>query len=157
MKYVSFFLFLFISFNISAQDAATIYNLEQYQNRVFKKNDTMYIVNFWATWCKPCVEELPYFQQLADSTKQLSVKIILVSQDTKSRVAAVAQFIKNKSYTSEYFVLSAGNPNVWIDKIAPQWSGTIPATIIYKNGKKINFKEGDFESFDDLNSFITIK
>ena len=141
----------------SAQTAAPVYDLAQYQNRVQQKNDTLYVVNFWATWCKPCVEELPLFQNAISTYKDQPVKIILVSQDAKTRVLQVAQFMQKKQYTAECFVLSAGNPNVWIDKIEPKWSGTIPATILYKNGEKVNFHEGDFPDQKALEDFIHSK
>ncbi len=141
----------------NAQTPAAVFDLTQYEQRVQQKNDTLYVVNFWATWCKPCIEELPYFQSIADSSKGQPIKLILVSQDTKTRALQVTQFMQKKSYTSEYFILSAGNPNVWIDKIEPKWSGTIPATILYKNGVKVNFHEGDFPDVKTLNDFIHSK
>ena len=89
--------------------------------------------------------------------KDKPVKIILVSQDAKSRVFGVEQFIKMRKYTAECFLLSAGNPNIWIEKIEPKWSGTIPATILYKNGENVNFQEGDFADQKALEDFIHSK
>lgn len=159
-KYKKYFLSILLVtslFVVNAQTPASILDLTQYQNRIEQKNDTLYIVNFWATWCKPCVEELPYFENLANQYKNQNVKFILVSQDAKSRTLQVSQFMQKNKYTSEYFILSAGNPNVWIDKIEPNWSGTIPATIIYKNGNKKDFHEGDFPNQKILENFINAK
>ncbi|HUM52696.1 MAG TPA: TlpA disulfide reductase family protein [Chitinophagales bacterium] len=140
-----------------AQTFVPIFDLPQYQNRVLQKNDTLYVVNFWATWCKPCVEELPLFQTATIAYKDKPVKIILVSQDAKSRVFGVEQFLNMRKYTTECFLLSAGNPNIWIEKIEPRWSGTIPATILYKNGENVNFQEGDFPNQKTLEDFINSK
>ncbi len=140
-----------------AQTFVPIFDLPQYQNRVLQKNDTLYVVNFWATWCKPCVEELPLFQTATIAYKDKPVKIILVSQDAKSRVFGVEQFLNMRKYTTECFLLSAGNPNIWIEKIEPKWSGTIPATILYKNGENVNFHEGDFADQKALEDFIHSK
>jgi len=134
-----------------------VLNLPAYENRVQQKNDTLYVVNFWATWCKPCVEELPYFEKAAQGFTGKPVKIILVSQDAKSRLSNVADFLKKNAYSSECFILSAGNPNIWIDKIEPLWSGTIPATMLYKNGKKVYFHEGDYENYETLEKIIHSK
>jgi len=142
---------------IKAQTPAAILDLVQYKNRVEQKNDTLYVVNFWATWCKPCVEELPYFDSIATTYNNQPVKIILVSQDAKARALQVAQFMQKNKYTAEFFILSAGNPNVWIDKIEPKWSGTIPATALYKNGIKVDFQEGDFPNLKALEDFIHSK
>lgn len=157
MKYALSIILLSFVVSVRAQTAAPIFDLAQYQNRVQQKNDTLYVVNFWATWCKPCVAELPFFQKAAATYKDKPVKIILVSQDAKARIFQVAQFMQKQQYTSECFLLSAGNPNVWIDKIEPKWSGTIPATILYRNGEKVNFYEGDFADQKAVEDFIHSK
>ena len=146
-----------IAFTADAQTTVPVFDFSQYQKRTQQKNDTLYVVNFWATWCKPCVTELPFFEQAAQAFSQQPVKIILVSQDAKTRGVQVDEFLKKNNYTSESFILSAGNPNVWIDKIDTKWSGTIPITLFYKNGSKIYFHEGDYASFDELEKIIHSK
>ena len=146
-----------ISLFANAQSSSVILNLAAYENRVQQKNDTLYVVNFWATWCKPCVTELPFFEKAAQTFSQQSVKIIFVSQDAKTRAVQVNEFLKKNNYSSESFILSAGNPNIWIDKIDTKWSGTIPMTLFYKNGTKLYFHEGDYASFDELEKIIHSK
>ena len=146
-----------ISFFAYAQNSVPVFDFTKYENRILHKNDTLYIVNFWATWCKPCIEELPIFEKVAQTYTQQPVKIILVSQDAKTRAIQVNDFLQKNKYTSESFILSAGNPNVWIDKIDSNWSGTIPMTLFYKNGNKIYFHEGDYESYDELEKIIHSK
>ena len=102
-------------------------------------------------------EELPIFEKVAQTYTQQPVKIILVSQDAKTRAVQVNDFLQKNKYTSESFILSAGNPNVWIDKIDSNWSGTIPMTLFYKNGNKIYFHEGDYETYDELEKIIHSK
>lgn len=152
---------LFISaFGLSrAQDPAPVpvFGLEQYQARVLQPNDTLYVVNFWATWCKPCVQELPYFEALRQKLAGQPVKFILVSNDMKTAGLHVAKFLKKNHYTAEAFILSAGNPNVWIDQIEPKWTGTIPATILYRGGQKLAFTEGEFPDLPALEKFINFK
>lgn len=146
-----------ISFFAYAQNSVPVFDFTKYENRILHKNDTLYIVNFWATWCKPCIEELPIFEKVAQTYTQQPVKIILVSQDAKTRAIQVNDFLQKNKYTSESFILSAGNPNVWIDKIDSNWSGTIPMTLFYKNGNKIYFHEGDYETYDELEKIIHSK
>lgn len=148
--------FIFIQ-KINAQTVVSIFDFIQYENRVQQKNDTLYVVNFWATWCKPCVGELPFFENAAQSFSKQAVKILLVSQDAKSKAVQVNDFLQKNLYTSEAFILSAGNPNVWIDKIDTTWSGLIPMTAFYKNGKKIYFHECDYKSFEELEKIIHSK
>lgn len=147
----------YFAYFAEAQTTVPVFDFSQFENRTQQINDTLYVVNFWATWCKPCVTELPFFEKAAQTFSQQPVKIILVSQDAKTRAVQVNDFLKKNNYTLESFILSAGNPNIWIDKIDSNWSGTIPMTLFYKNGNKVYFHEGDYASFDELEKIIHSK
>lgn len=101
--------------------------------------DTLYVVNFWATWCAPCVQELPEFTALEEKYKSLPVKILLVSLDFKETAPKIPLFIKRKKLTPEVAWLNETNANKFIPKIDDRWQGSIPATLLisvrhsYKN------------------------
>ena len=128
--------------------------LEPYLNQ---KNDTVYVVNFWATWCVPCVKELPYFEKLNQKYKNGKFKMILVSLDFPKMIESrVIPFIKNKNLLVEVVVLNDPDANSWIEKVAKEWSGAIPATIIYKNDKR-KFYEQSFSEVEletEIKAFI---
>lgn len=109
--------------------------------------DSVYVINFWATWCKPCIEELPYFEEATSAFSQKNVRIILVSLDSPSELERVLlPFVKKKDLKSEILLLDEQNPNEWIDKIEPEWTGSLPATIILRNRiKKRVFLEKQLE------------
>jgi thiol-disulfide isomerase/thioredoxin len=121
-----------------------------------KTNDTLYILNFWATWCKPCVQEMPFFEEAATKFSSHKVKIIYVSLNSLKELPVVEKHIETKSIQNRVFLLNAGNPNDWIDKVDKAWGGSIPATIMYKGGKKVFFKEGEFTQ-EEINSVIADK
>ncbi|MFZ9977130.1 MAG: TlpA disulfide reductase family protein [Candidatus Kapaibacteriota bacterium] len=99
--------------------------------------DSIYVMNFWATWCKPCIEELPFFEEAHVTFADKNVKVILVSLDSPSELDRVLlPFIKKKNITSEILLLDESNPNSWIDKIEKKWTGSLPATIIQHNRTK---------------------
>jgi thiol-disulfide isomerase/thioredoxin len=101
-------------------------------------------VNFWATWCKPCVEELPDFKTVQKELKSQPVVFLYVSLDFKSQLnSRVLPFLK-KQPLNEALLLSSGNPDAWINRISPEWSGAIPATMFWKRGEKVHFHEGSF-------------
>ncbi len=130
--------------------------LEQLQTRTIKPaNDTLYIVNFWATWCAPCVKELPYFAQSELTFNTKKVKTLLVSLDFVKDLERVRKFAESKRIVQDIYILNAGNPNIWIDKIDPAWSGAIPATALYRNGKKVLFHEGELNQ-SALDSIIQL-
>ena len=122
----------------------TVVNLKEYQNIAIRNNDTLYVVNFWATWCKPCVHEMPYFEASNQKFKNQKVKFIFVSMNYAREAEQVKKFINEKQVQADVLLLNAGNPNNWIDAIDSSWSGSIPATIMYRQNKKAFFYEGEF-------------
>jgi thiol-disulfide isomerase/thioredoxin len=120
---------------MNAQNVAGVYKI----NDLIKRLDTSkvpLVVNFWATWCKPCIQELPSFDSLTASNN--SAKVLLVSLDFKEDVEKkVDPFLKKNKIISDCILLDEINGNDYINKISEQWSGAIPATLFIYKGKKI--------------------
>jgi thiol-disulfide isomerase/thioredoxin len=150
-------LFCLIAIFGSAQKIA-VYKIDQLLKRINNSSDTVYIVNFWATWCKPCVEELPAFEKLNLETKGKKVKVLLVSMDFKEDIKKTVSFLKKHNYTSECVLLDELNGNSFIDKVNPKWGGAIPATLFTRQNKEhVEFfeKKLNYEALSlTLNSFI---
>jgi thiol-disulfide isomerase/thioredoxin len=109
------------------------------EKRIKNNSDTTYIVNFWATWCAPCVKELPDFDSIYISYSNSKVKVILVSMDFKEDLKTkLLPFILAKKIKSETVLLDELNGNYFIPKISEQWTGAIPATLILNNKKDVN-------------------
>jgi thiol-disulfide isomerase/thioredoxin len=119
-------------------------------------NDTLYIINFWATWCKPCVEELPHFERIRDMFPGQKLRIVLISTDSRKMYETkLKEFVQKKNMQCEVLWMRAGNPDAWINTVDEQWSGAIPATLILK--PKIGFtwfKEGEI-TFNELMQLTT--
>ncbi len=98
--------------------------------------DTLYVINFWATWCAPCVQELPVFNKLKARYAEKPVKVLLVSLDFKEDYPMkLGVFQQRKKMTPDVIWLTDTNPNVFIPKVDNAWQGSIPATIIIHPGK----------------------
>ena len=125
-----------------AQQVAVI-KLPELQKRLSRPNDTTYIVNFWATWCAPCVKELPHFEQLSRTYAGQKVKVLLVSTDYVSQLEKkVKPFVAKRGLKSEVVLLNETDPNSWMDKVDAQWSGALPFTLMLNNQRR---KRATFE------------
>lgn len=148
------FCFLLTSSYAQQREPVDAYSLEQFLQRVLQDNDTLYVVNFWATWCTPCVKELPYFLQLSKAYAGKPVKFILMSLDAHDKLAQTTAFLEKKKINLEAHLFAAGDPNVWINQLEPSWEGSIPATFLYQKGSKLSFREAYFANKKELESFI---
>lgn len=120
------------------------FNYNQLEPLLNMKDDKVYVINFWATWCKPCVEELPAFEKLNANYKDKNVEVILVSLDFPKQIEKrLKPYIKRKNLQSQVVLLDDVNEDVWIQKINENWSGAIPATLIYNKNKR-EFYEQSF-------------
>lgn len=119
-----------------------LYTYDAFKAYLEADNDTTYVVNFWATWCKPCVEELPSFEELHQNYQDKKVRLILVSLDFEKQIESkLIPFMKKNELKGEVLVLKQKGMNDWIDKIDPSWSGALPATIIYNKNKRAFFEQ----------------
>ena len=153
MKYLLCFIFpLLFSNVIFAQNVAVFDKYENLEKAVLSDKNSIYVVNFWATWCAPCVKELPHFEKLNSENK--NIKVVLVSLDFKNQFESkLLPFLKKKSINSEVVLLTDKDYNTWLPIVDKDWSGSIPATLIIKNGKKV-FIEKIFSSYQELNEYV---
>ncbi|WJS93982.1 TlpA family protein disulfide reductase [Flavobacterium johnsoniae] len=137
------FLFSFISVSAYSQNVKLL-NIDQLNERIKNGKDSTYVVNFWATWCAPCIKELPHFEKLSAEHKSEKLAVLLVSLDFKSKLESnVIPFVKKKNLKNEVFLLNESDPQQFIDRIDPSWSGSIPATLFIKADKR-KFVESEF-------------
>lgn len=134
-----------------------VVDFESFQPYLQKNNDdTVYVINFWATWCVPCVKEMPYFTKARREYTDEKIKFLLVSLDFPQNIKSrVIPFIEKHKIQAEVIVLDDPNANSWIDKVNPSWSGALPATVVYKNEQK-SFHEGEI-TYKQLTNLIEPK
>ena len=131
-----------------------VLNYEQLKPLLHQDNDTTYVVNFWATWCGPCMEELPYFLALDSVYRNYPMKLVLVSLDfKKDYIRKLQPLVRSKKLEDNVVVLEDNNANFWINDIDPTWGGAIPATMVYK-GNQRNFYEKSFHQLDELKAIV---
>ncbi|EOR93645.1 Redoxin domain protein [Arcticibacter svalbardensis MN12-7] len=144
-----------LSFLTQAQ--VKLLSLNDLDTRLAQGKDTTYVINFWATWCAPCVAELPHFEKLQQENKTSPLKVILISVDSKSKILTLVDpFIKKQQLKSEVYVFEEPDQQVYIDHINKNWTGSIPATLVVNTARATcHFYEKEFE-YEELRK-ITIK
>jgi len=151
-KLIIFSGFLMISFITMAQSISKI-DREELIRLVSESNDTTYVVNFWATWCSPCVKEIGYFDELQRAYVNKPLKVILVSLDFPDQAEKrVIPFLKQRNISSEVKLMTDLDYNSWIDLVDKSWSGAIPATLIFNKHER-KFFEKEF-SREELNEIV---
>lgn len=145
--------FLFAALNASGQTDARIVKLNDVLKLASEPTDKIQVINFWATWCAPCVKELPLFQKLEKDDSSVNVTLVSMDMDLDPDPSKVYKFIQRKNLKSRVWLLDEKDPNVYIDQIEKEWSGALPATIIVNTrtgerkfiGQELH--EGELEKF----------
>lgn len=133
-----------------------VYKINQLLKRIHNNSDTLYIVNFWATWCKPCVAELPDFEKVNTEFKNQKIKVLLVSMDFKEDIdKKLKPFLQKNNYSSEVVLLDEMNGNDFINKVSEKWGGAIPATLVTKKNNSVNEFFEKKLNYELLNEQIT--
>ena len=101
--------------------------------KTIKESSGPMIINFWATFCIPCIEEIPHFEKLAKKYEKQGLKLLLVSLDMEDDYSKVGPFAKKRKFTSPIVWLDETNADYFIPKIDSAWSGAIPATLFINN------------------------
>lgn len=151
MKPLLILLGLFCSTFALAQKVEVIKYVDL-ESIIENKENGLQVINFWATWCKPCVKELPFFEALQQKFSD-DVKVVLISFDmAEEKESKVIPFLSKREISLEVKILDETDFDAFINKIDSSWSGAIPATLIIdnKNGMRQffekEFKEGELEA-----------
>ena len=152
MRFLFSIMLCFVLLSFKSSDIPSM-SYAQLKPLLHQTGDKIYVVNFWATWCAPCIKELPYFETV---NKLQEVEVLLVSLDfPKHKNKRLIPFVEKHKLQSQVVHLDDANENFWINDIASEWSGALPATLIYTQNKR-KFYEQSFtqeEIINEINLF----
>lgn len=151
---------LAITGSIAQTQEANLVSVEQLQSAIRGDESKIQVINFWATWCAPCVKEMPLLEKLHLSDNRVHVRLVSMDMDLDPNPEKVMAFIRRKKLLSEVLILNEKGPsNEWIDRIEKTWSGALPATLVVnnRNGKRKfierQLQEGELEKLiDEVNN-----
>jgi thiol-disulfide isomerase/thioredoxin len=128
MKNILFIGFLLLGSTAFSQPVkkVKVTEVEEY----VKNSDHPIVLNCWATWCAPCIEEIPYFMETVKKYSDQKVELLLVSLDfATSYPNKIQELIKKKKFDATFFWLNETNADYFCPKIDPKWDGTLPSTL----------------------------
>ncbi len=147
-------LFFMLAFTVSTANSSEIkvYSFDEFSHWLEKETDSLYIVNFWATWCAPCVKEIPDFEKIYETYRDQKVKVLFVSLDFPNQLESrVIPFIDRMGMKAQVVLLDDVRANRWIPLVDESWSGAIPATLIYnREFREFYAREFNFEELEEI-------
>jgi len=136
---------------VSFAQKAELVRLDKLQTLIASRDQPIQIINFWATWCAPCMKELPLLEKLNQERSDVKVTLVSMDIDLDPNPEKVYKFVSRKNIQSRVVILDERDPNSWISKIDKNWSGALPATLIVNSatGKRRfwerELRQGDLE------------
>ncbi|HNE50650.1 MAG TPA: TlpA disulfide reductase family protein [Chitinophagales bacterium] len=136
-KIISTFVFIIVAISTKAQEAIPMVKIDDLKKVYTKPNDTTYIVNFFATWCGPCMQEMPILNKFYEEHKNTATQLIFVSLDNIGTIKKLPAKMKKLGVQAPVYVLNESTDFSWLARIDKRWQGSIPATMVINNSKNI--------------------
>ena len=159
-KNLSLLITLFFALSFSCSDKTDrnvqVVDFDEFYSKIDLSSKDTYVINFWATWCSPCVKELPYFESVNNEYADKNVKVILVSLDFPSQIESkLKPYLKKNKIKSNVILLDDSKMNKWVPRVSEKWDGGIPATIII-NSSNYNFYPNPFEKEELVGEILKV-
>lgn len=130
---VVFSITLFLGFS---QEVKTV-KIEELKKVYTKSNDTTYVVNFFASWCGPCMMEIPILNKFQEEHKNSKIQLIYVSVDNPSSTKKLQKVVIKMKMQPPIYLLNESSDFSWLPNIDKRWQGSIPATMIINGNKNV--------------------
>ena len=133
-----------------------VMNFDQLAPYLHLNSDTVYLVNFWASWCAPCRKEMPAIKAVAEKYSDRPFKVLLVSLDVPGQLETnLVPYLESNDINLEVVLLDDPDQNRWISLVDESWTGEIPFTLIY--GKNFREPHSQVFTFEKLDTIIHSK
>lgn len=104
------------------------------------------LVNFWATWCLPCREEMPELVKLENRMNGKPFQLVVISTDEPEQAQDAFKFVESNRVPAPSYIKQTGNNDKFINAFDPEWTGAVPALFLYdRTGKRVKSWIGEAE------------
>lgn len=148
MKYLALIFFGFLGYQAEAQKIETI-SLNALEQIINAPSEKLKVINFWASWCRPCIMEMPYFDELNGK----EVKVYFITLDHPEDIEKAERISKKLNIKSKVCLLDEMDADKLITSISEKWTGAIPATLFVSSGGAQFFHEQALEK-PELQNFV---
>ena len=126
-----------------------------YQVLVKSSQGRVTLVNFWATWCTPCVRELPTLARLREKFGNSGLNVILISANEPEERPEVFSFLRKKGITFTTYMKKSTDDATFMAAVDPAWSGALPVTFVYSaGGKRLKVISGE-RTYEEWEGIVT--
>ena len=155
-KFLAIFALLTILLgSTSLKNEMKIISYPEFEQMLSEPSEQIRIFNFWATWCAPCIKEMPHFEKVSQADPSLELSFI--SLDDGRKPERVSNFIEKRKISSPVYLLDDIDYNKWISKVHEDWSGAIPATLFIDAKGEKHFYEGEMSEEELLTIINKLK
>jgi thiol-disulfide isomerase/thioredoxin len=146
---------VFLTISISLLAQPKVVKLKEVEKIMKTSSEQIQVINFWATWCGPCIKEMPLLENLGKQRPDVKITLVSLDLDLDANTDKVIKFVERKGIQSTVLILDETDPNSWISKIDKSWSGSLPATLVIntKTNKRAfagkELQEGELEMMID--------
>ncbi len=148
MKIIVLSIILMTAVSSRAQDINLV-SLESLNQLIEKPDNKLKVINFWASWCRPCIMEMPHFEAI-DKTK---ATVYFVTLDHPQDIAKAQRMVEKNGIKSKVLLLNEKDADKYISAINEDWSGAIPATLFVDARGRKYFHEKAFDK-PELENFV---
>jgi thiol-disulfide isomerase/thioredoxin len=99
------------------------------------------VINVWATWCAPCIAELPEFVTMNRMYRRRPFEMITITMDDMERKDAALGVLKEMHMSSKNYIYSGEDKDKLVANLDPSWEGPPPYTMIIKPGGEVIYRK----------------